>query len=357
ETSFYHYSVMFYCCLGLWLGAALIASIYNDPSYERTVTNVYYLLVPFGNLAIAFLIGAAESVKSETRTALYNVSFVVAGGLIVGLYFPEALDLVLLNSVWVSTYSQLYQIGRGILFLICVLSLLPLTFRIGQRVKSALKGETLIQVLVVLIAIIGPAILMGQIIVTTNPDGGMLFIHPGVFIAGIILFLLLMMLIFVYHPTVLFAFNNDVLELYIVERDSGLPLYHFDFKTREDPPRQEILTAFFTSIRHFLKQSLEAGEIERVRFGANEVVVGEGMMTYGMLISNRGSDLLSSLLAIVVTEFEVRYAYQLSDPIRPNRFKAFDEEVLKYFEFAALDIEENNIAGEDESVVAPTHLK
>ncbi|MGY5875289.1 MAG: hypothetical protein RTU30_06055, partial [Candidatus Thorarchaeota archaeon] len=210
---------------------------------------------------------------------------------------------------------------------------------------------------VILIAIIGPVILMGQIFVTTYPSEDLVFIHPGVFNAGISLFLLLMMVIFVNHPTILFAFNHDVLELYIVERDSGLPLYHFDFKTREEPPRQEILTAFFTSIRHFLKQSLESGEIERVRFGINEVVVGEGLMTYGMLISNKGSDILSSLLAIIVTEFEVRYAYQLSEPVQPNRFTAFDEQVLKYFEFAALDFKENEFASDDEVSIAPAQLQ
>ncbi len=90
-----------------------------------------------------------------------------------------------------------------------------------------------------------------------------------------------------------------------------------------------------TSIRHVIMEALQCdGQLKGIYAGEHEVLVNEGKLVLGFLVTRRGSDLLAALLARTVDEFEQRYGDLLVGVLKPTMFHTFNEVVTRYFEFA-----------------------
>ena len=146
----------------------------------------------------------------------------------------------------------------------------------------------------------------------------------------------MLVILFIRHPTILFVGTHEIEEIYVIQRDSGLPLYNFSFIPENGGTGSEILSAFFTGIRHYVKHSLGSGEIERILVGDLELIIQEGIFTYGILISKKSSDLVKNLLRVTIEEFEKKYGFEFEDHVEPQKYLGFDEFIARYFEFAMI---------------------
>ncbi|MHA2424732.1 MAG: hypothetical protein ACXAEF_08080 [Candidatus Thorarchaeota archaeon] len=333
-TRFFKNAVIFFFFVGLWSTAFIVPSLLFDQIYYNFVLGWQYIFLPFGILSLAFMISAMESVSREQRTLATNTGFLFAGGVIAGLYSPTSHQLVWSEAGWVNEFSLLFQIGRAVIFIIIVYSTFPLVVRIFKRLRISIRKDYATRALFWVIIIILPFIRFSQPFRDIAPTILLPLYHPSVIVSMNTLFLLLIVNLFIRHPTILFAGTNEIEEIYIIKRDSGLPLYHFNFVPENGIDGKEILSAFFTGIRHYVKHSLGSGEIERIHVGDHELVIHDGILTYGILISKKSTDIAENLLRLVVREFENRFGLAYDDHVRPKVYREFDQVISRYFEFA-----------------------
>ncbi|MFW9907205.1 MAG: hypothetical protein ACFFEF_01410 [Candidatus Thorarchaeota archaeon] len=333
-TRFFKYTTSFFFYISIWSSAFFIQAILGDQRFVLEVMISQYLLIPFGYLALAFMIAAMENVKDNKRSILTNISFLMAGGLIVGLYHPESFQIVWTGTSWLSSFSFLFEIIRGILFFVSILSAVPLALRIFYRLRVSAQEDISTRILFWIIVTCLPTILLLQPFrQAISVDLG-LILNQSVFLSVIALFFVLLIILFQKHPTILFMATHVIEELYIIERNGGLPLYHYNFASHHQNNETEILSAFFTGIRHYVKHSLGSGEIERILVGNLELSVCEGIFTYGILIAKESTDLTKNLLAMILNRFEQSYGFTAEDTVQPSKYTEFDTVVAKYFEFA-----------------------
>jgi hypothetical protein len=334
SAAFYSYSTIVYIFAVISFTNLMIPALYSSSEYGEIIHISFMLLSPLIYLALAFLVAAVESTKRDTMSPITNSAFFVAGILVVGTFHPDAYHVEWTLVGWVFEFSLYFQIGRIILFLICLVSVLPIAMTVWKRIKRVVKKEIILQFLLVSTVIL---VTFGLVMQGFNRSQLQAFIglyHPLTFPFAAGLALLLMFVLLWLHPTILLAGANDIKELFIISRGSGLPLYFFDFMGREERHGQEILSAFFTSIRHYLRFSLKAGDLDRIQIGDNEVLVAEGLLTYGILVASGSSVLLLSLLTSTVQEFEAQYGFELDETIMSGKFNEFNEQVHRFFEFA-----------------------
>ncbi|MHA1907593.1 MAG: hypothetical protein ACW98Y_09900 [Candidatus Thorarchaeota archaeon] len=333
-TKFFPYAILFFLFVGLWSISFIVPSLLYDEAYYDIVLTSQYLFLPLGFLALAFMISAMESVRSERRTIANNAGFLFAGGVIAGIYSPTSLQLVWTDTGWVNEFSILIEVGRAAIFIIAVYSTLPLVVRIFRRLRISMRKDYHTRVLFWIIIVVLPSILFVQPFRNIAPLFMQPLYHPAVILSMNALFLLLIVNLFIRHPTILFAGTNEIEEIYLIKRDSGLPLYHYNFIPEIGVNGREILAAFFTGIRHYVKHSLGSGEIERILVGEHELVIQEGILTYGILISKKSTDIAENLLRLALSEFENRYGIGFEDHVRPKEYADFDKVITRYFEFA-----------------------
>ncbi|MFW9848185.1 MAG: hypothetical protein ACFFF4_03545 [Candidatus Thorarchaeota archaeon] len=332
-AKFFHLAMVFFFFVGLWSLTFIISSIFNAPVFFDIVLGSQYILLPFGFLALAFMVSAMEHVKSSS-TFVNNSGFLFAGGVIAGLYSPTAYHLIWTDTGWSNEFSLTFQLGRAALFIIVVYSTLPLIVRIFRRLRISIRQDILTRILFWVIIIVFPFTLFIQPFGDVAPALMQPLYHPAVFLVMNTLFLLLIIRLFVRHPTILFSGTNEIEEIYIINRNSGLPLYHYNFLPNNGYNGSEILSAFFTGIRHYVKHSLGSGEIERILVGEHELVIQEGIFTYGILITNQSTDISVNLLRLSIDEFEMRYGLEIHDHVEPRKYLEFDDVIIRYFEFA-----------------------
>jgi len=307
----------------------------NSPEYYDVIIRTQYLLRPFGFLAVSLMITAMESVKSENRTMLTNISFLFSGALIVGIFSPSSIVITWTAIGWITTYSMEFEFGRLVLFATVIFSAVPLGIRLYRRLANFLQKDKVISFLFWFTVAFTSTILILQPLQQLVPDVLIWLFQPSTFILDITLFVLLVTFLFQKHPTILFVETHETSELYIIKQESGLPLYHFEFRGGRSGG-SEIISAFFTGIKHFVKYSLGKGEIESIQVGDQEMIIKEGIYTYGILIAKQSSELTRNLLRISVDSFEKIYQFNNVDYIELKRMKAFDSIIERYFEFAII---------------------
>jgi hypothetical protein len=295
-----------------------------------------YLLRPFGYLALGFMIAAMESVKSEKRTTLTNIGFLLAGGLIVSVFSPSAYALSWTTEGWIASYSFEFEVERAIIFLTVVVSAAPLAISLFRRLRAHFRKDRPFMVLFWITVLFSPAVLLLQPLAPMSP----LFLQPlfrsSLLLATISLFVLLVLVLFIQHPTILFVGGHEISEIYIIKKESGIPLFHFAFQTNRREGGTEILSAFFTGIRHYITESIGGGEIESIVVGEDELLIEEGSFTYGVLIAKKSSELTRNLLAIAVSSFECNMEPSKAEYIMPHESGKFKATIERYFEFALL---------------------
>jgi hypothetical protein len=333
-TRFFQSAVLFFLFVSLWSTAFLVPSLLSDQVFYDIVLAWQLLFLPFGILSLAFMISAMESVKGTKTTIATNAGFLFAGGIIASLYSPDTHQLVWTDAGWVNEFSILFQLVRAVIFIIAVYSTYPLVVRIFQRLRISIRKDYHTRILFWVVILVFPLILLIQPFSAIVPSFLQLLSHQAVILSMNALFLLLIVNLFIRHPTILFAGTNEIEEIYVIKRDSGLPLYHFSFNPENEVNGREILSAFFTGIRHYVKHSLGSGDIERILVGDYELVIQEGIFTYGILISRKSTDIAENLLRLAVGDFESRFAIGFEDHVRPKEYREFDAVISRYFEFA-----------------------
>jgi len=333
-TKFFQYAFVFFLFLSIWSTSFIVPSLLNEQVFYDFVLSWQYLFAPFGYLALAFMIAAMESVKGEKRTIANNSGFLLAGGLIAGIYSPITYQLVWTSVGWINDFSVLFEIGRGVLFIIVVYSTLPLILRMFNRLRISMRKVYYTRMLFWIVIAVLPFIFVIQPFANVAPVFMQPLFHPALLLSMVTLFLLMLVILFIRHPTIFFVGTHEIEELYVIQRNSGLPLYHFSFIPENEVTGSEILSAFFTGIRYYVKHSLGSGEIERIQVGELELTIQEGILTYGILIAKKSTDFAKNLLRVSIEEFEKRYGFEYEDFVEPQRYVDFDEVIARYFEFA-----------------------
>lgn len=311
----------------------MLGAIQGPEEYELLLAS-QYILRPFGYLALGFMIAAMESVKSEKRTTFTDIGFLVTGGLIVGVFSPSAFALTWTTEGWISSYSFEFEIERAIIFLTVVVSAAPLGASLFRKLGAHFRKDRPFVVLFWITVLFSPAVLLVQPLAPLSP----LFLQPlfqsSLFLGTISLFVLLILVLFARHPTILFVGGHEISEIYIIKKDSGIPLFHFAFQRSRREEGTEILSAFFTGIRHYITESIGGGEIESIVVGEDELLIEEGSFTYGVLIAKKSSELTRNLLAIAVSSFESNMEPSKAEYIMPHESTKFKATIERYFEFA-----------------------
>ncbi|MHA1883275.1 MAG: hypothetical protein ACTSUO_09560 [Candidatus Thorarchaeota archaeon] len=308
--------------------------LYNDAEFYEIVYSLQYYLSPFGYIALSFMIAAMESVRSANRTVLYNLGFLISGILIAGLFYQGAFTLVWSGNEWISIFSLEFEIGRAILVVLTLISAGPLALRIFHRLNISVRNDIPTRVSFWMIVTVLPILVVLQPFKLSLPEFIQPLLHQSVILAIVSTFFLMLVFLFRKHPTILFVATHEIDEIYIIKRGSGLPLYHYNFVFENDSNDSGLLSAFFTSIRHYVKHSLGSGNIERIHVGDYEMYLHEGIFTYGLLLAKESTSLAMNLLALSVTEFEAQYGFELEDYVEPKKYSSFDDVVSRYFEFA-----------------------
>ncbi|MFW9931805.1 MAG: hypothetical protein ACFFDR_04045, partial [Candidatus Thorarchaeota archaeon] len=210
-----------------------------------------------------------------------------------------------------------------------------LGIRLYRRLWSFFQKDTMIKVLFWSTIVFTSSILIVQPVHTIMPPVFLPLFHPSALVLDIALFVLLATILFHKHPTILFIGAQEISELYIIKQDSGLPLYHFKFKVGR-VEGLEILSAFFTGIKHFVKHTLGKGEVESILVGDQEMIVQEGIHTYGILIARQSSELTRKLLRLSIDSFERYYQLSQIDYVEKKTSKEFDKIIERFFEFATI---------------------
>ncbi|MCK5239745.1 MAG: hypothetical protein KAR33_09375 [Candidatus Thorarchaeota archaeon] len=335
-TKFFQYAFVFFLFLCLWSTTFIVPSLLNEQVFYDIVLFWQYLFAPFGYLALAFMIAAMESVKGGKRTILNNIGFLFVGGLIAGIFSPVTYQLTWTPTGWVNDFSVLFEIGRVVLFILVVYSTLPLIFRMFKRLRISMRRDYYTRILFWIVVVFLPFLLVIQPFRNIAPGIMQPLFHPSLILSMVTLFLLMLVILFIRHPTILFVGTHEIEEIYVIQRDSGLPLYNFSFIPENGGTGSEILSAFFTGIRHYVKHSLGSGEIERILVGDLELIIQEGIFTYGILIAKKSSDLVKNLLRVTIEEFEKKYGFEFEDHVEPQKYLGFDEFIARYFEFAMI---------------------
>ncbi len=331
---FFQYITYLFVSVALWSITFIVTGFFSDSSYYEIVLTSQYYFTPFSYLAISFLIAAKEKVKSEKRTFLYNLGFLIAGYLSIGLLAPGAYTLVWTDYGWLSIFSIEFELGRIFLLTLGIISAFPLALRSYHDLHTSLRRDIQTPITFWTVIIVLPTILILQPFRNGDPNFLQPLYHQSLILIPVALLFLFAAILLKKHPTILFAATHDIEEIYIITQGSGLPLYHYNFHAVETPKDPGLLSAFFTSIRHFVKHSLGSGDIEKIQIGEYELYLHEGLLTYGILITQESTELAKNLLALSVAEFEAQFGLDL-DPsfIETTQYKSFDRIISKYFEF------------------------
>lgn len=307
---------------------------YHDAEFYEIVYSWQLFLSPFGYLALSFMIAAMESVRSNTRTVLTNLGFLISGILIAGLFYQGALILVWSGNEWVSLFSFEFGVGSAMLVSLAVVSGSPLALRIFNRLNISVRNDIRTRASFWIIVTLLPILLVLQLFKLSIPEFIQPLLHQSLILTVVAAFFLMLVLLFRKHPTILFVATHEIDEIYIINRGSGLPLYHYSFVFEKESGDMNLLSAFFTTLRYYVKHSLGSGEIERIHVGEYEMYLHDGMFTYGILLAKESTALAKNLLALSVTEFEAQYGFDLEDYVEPKKYRSFDDVVSRYFEFA-----------------------
>lgn len=334
EVDFFKNSAMFHLCTTIWLTGFIIQSLHSYPDGYVTAAISHVIFSPFLYLGLAFLVSATESVKGSKRSFLEDISFLLAGIMIAGGFHRDSFTLTWTAIGWVQEFHPLYLLGRIMMVLLCFAALLPLAIRARKRLTFSIRSDQYLVIPMAILAVLLPITMtlygQGYILSYLPP----ILMYPEVVTTVTGFFLLWVGILLSKHPTILFSTINDILDLYIIDSGSGLPQYSYSFGNRKVREGGEVLSAFFTSIRHFVKQEIAAGEIEKIVIGDSEVVVCDGLFCFGILLARKSSRLVQLLLEVILSEFEAAYAFELTEPNRTNRFSEFDYTIERYFEFA-----------------------
>jgi len=332
---FFQYVTYVFVCIAVLSITYIVTGFFNDPTDYDMVKTLQYYISPFSYLAIAFIIAAMESVKSEKRTSLYNFGFLIAGYLSISLFAPDAYTLAWTDIGWQNSYSIEFEFGRVLLLVLAIIAAIPLATRSYHNLHISVREDIKTPIAFWIIIIVLPTILTLQPFRSIAPSFLQPLYHLSVIMVAVAFFFLMLTILFRNHPTILFAGTHEIDEIYIITQGSGLPLYHYNFHSEESHKDPGLLSAFFTSIRHFVKHSLGSGEIERIQIGEYELHLQEGVLTYGILITKESTELAKNLLALSVSEFEAEFGFNL-DPsfIETKQYESFDKMIAKYFEFA-----------------------
>ncbi len=280
---------------------------------------------------MAFLISSFEYAKKSPNRVLIEILFLISGiGFI--FYFDNAFFTIELTSGSVRYVEEfpidLLRYSFSIVGWVIMFPMIVSIHRTLMRNPSRFKK---VRRILWMVGISG--ILMLMSLFTAQLSTGLEFLYTLSLISAVI-FIGSFSWILNNHPTLFLATRHELVELIIVRKNTSLPLYSFCFKGEEMPINPAILSAFVTTAGHALQEAMNSkAYLQKFHFGESEAVISEGVLVYGIILTKSSSELLYSLLDIVITEFEARYLFQLADGHRTDEFIEFDSVIEKLFEF------------------------
>lgn len=334
-TYFYRYSTLFFIFVSFWFSSSIIQAIFEHEEFYWFVLPITRFLLPWGYLGLAFLIAAFENVRKSSRTFLQNIGFIVSGIIMILFLHPAVLQLYWDENRWAITYSWIFQILRLVIYIILILSALPIIIHTISKIRNSSHPDNSVLVFLVVGCITAPIALLLQGFHEGELFDIMPSIDPALYFTGLGIFLLLFVIMFKRHPMIFFSGIQDLTELYIISTKSGLPVYYHNFKQKENEYSPEVISALFTGIRHYIQHNLESGDIESITANENEILVYGGEEVYGILVAQQTSALLTSLLRLTVQEFEKKFEEKPLDYTMGDQFKEFDSKIKRFFEFAS----------------------
>jgi hypothetical protein len=315
----------------IWLACYAVQYTLFDEQFLDLVFIIVGNSMVFGHLGLSFLTAAAENAKEAPSQLIALLPILLSGLAFVFVYYPGAYAMQWTSYGFASSSSIILQLIRAVLFAVTFWVIIPLGYRMLKFIVVDWKSHIHIIAMLVLLFALGPICILTFVMIQAVSLAQM-FMY--LFFLTMALFFLVLCYFDIRHPTIFFSYSHGIMGLYIVEKESGLPAYHFNFVSREHDVDPVLLSAFVTGNLRALEEALESeSEIESVFLGQTEVLVSEGNFVYAMLVANRGSSFLKALLNLVVEEFESYYGFQVYDKTGLQAFRAFDLRILRLFEF------------------------
>ncbi|MGY5876385.1 MAG: hypothetical protein RTU30_11620 [Candidatus Thorarchaeota archaeon] len=327
-TEYFRYASACYLCFSIWIVSFVLQNLFNEPQYLDTLDFQFRVLNGFGWLALGFLFAAGEYANRVPDRNKIQGLFLITGVGIVFSHEPALYSVQLQSSQFVFIESPAILVVRAIFLLLGAVTMLPVILGITKTFRKFPARYRWVQARFSVLVFSGITALV--LIYVYQRVAVSYALIPAAIAA--VLFFLSMIIILERHPTLFFAARHDLVELIIIEKSGGIPVFFHAFST-EHSINPELISAFLTSARIAVSEALHSrAAVERFHFGEAEAIMHEGLFVFGIILCRRGSELLSSLLRLVIEEFEASYWFY-GDPDSPISFKEFEKEVHKYFEF------------------------
>lgn len=330
-TRFFLYISTAYLAFFGWSLGYLTLSILLELQNYLLIREITALSNSLSWLFVAFLIASTEYAKKNPNRVLIESLFLIAG-LGVVFYFENTYFIV----EWADStmfYVEAFPIAiiRLAFIMLGAIIIIPVFIGIFKMFKKNPTRFNMARKMLLTLMISGISSIATLVVAQSNSENWLLYIISAIMAC---IFLVTSVWILENHPTLFLAARHDLVELIIVVKNTGLPLYSFSFEKNELPINPEIVSAFVTSAGHALQQAVSSkSHLERFHFGESEAIISEGFFVYGIILSRSSSDLLNSLLKIVINEFESVYWFKISDSINVSDFSGFDPVIQKLFEF------------------------
>lgn len=330
-TRFFLYISISYLAFFGWSTGYLLQSILMEEPYLELVHSIASVSNSLSWIFVAFLITSTEYAKKKPNRVLIETLFLLTGlGII--LYFEDAFFFVEWTGSMIR-YVEGFPIAliRFVFMMLGAVAVVPVFIGIFKMFKKNPARFDMARKATILLVISGVISIATLVLAQSSSAYWSFFIVSAI---AACIFISSTLWILEHHPTLFLAARHDLVELIIVAKNTGLPLYSFGFEEQDLPINPEIVSAFVTSAGIALQEAMQVKSyLERFHFGESEAIITEGLFVYGIILTRSSSDLLNSLLKIVVDEFEAAYWFKISDEVSTSDFAGFDPLILKMFEF------------------------
>jgi hypothetical protein len=339
KTGFFKTGILMTLAFFLWMSSYGVMSFFNSPEYVELVRFSAAMAATGGLTGVAFLTSSMEYLKeTPNRTVMAVATY--GAGLLSALHFNgDIYTVVWTGFTWSISQSLIIKVLMGIYFTILMISVLPIPIRVWIRAREVSRFDRRVRALLAL-AIISCTWALFSIVVGTffPPIFDPIFFllrHRTSFVVYLSVFLLSMAILHEEHPTILFSSIPDLGGIHLVIRESGVPIYSFDFTTRQSEIGADLFSMAFIGIRHVLMEALNStGKLRAISTGEHVVLVYEGDLVMGFLVTKQQSPLITKLLEITVIEFETQYKNHLDGLLKPKIFLPFNQVIERNFEFS-----------------------
>ncbi|MGY5879652.1 MAG: hypothetical protein RTV31_05350 [Candidatus Thorarchaeota archaeon] len=331
RSDFFRYFGSFYFTLSIWMSSYFIQILFLDTLFESHLPTVIPWLLGASWVCMGFLIASGEFAKKNPNRSVIRFIFIFVGIGVGFSYEPSFLSVQVTELGVLISEGLPIVIVRIALIIIGVIVLAPMLIGIVRMLNKDPKRYSRIRYLFIVYVGSGVVSILLFMNAMKSPVGSGALFYASAFT---IVFLASGWYILHKHPTLFLAARHDLVDLIIVEKDSGLPVFRYNFDGVESGIQPEIVTAFVTSARIALRVAIPtSSEAEHFHFGESSATMNEGLFVYGIILSRTSSDLLASLLRLVIEEFEISYWFKADTSDGVYEFDEFREVIERYFEF------------------------